>query len=154
MINKYLIAIFTSLLLVGCGGANSEFMVEVKNKNGGTENLSLKELVDMNESNSAKFKSMYGDADINFTGTVKSVEGPRDAYSSIPYYVVMFEEGIELNVIKGCHDDIILQLDKGTKLKVDSDIQGIYSGTGVLIVSDMHRIGGINQDMSKLQIIK
>lgn len=151
MINKYLIAIFTSLLLVGCGGAKSEFMVEVKNKNGGTEDLSLKELVDINESNSAKFKSMYDDSDIVFTGTVKSVEGPYRSY--ISYYQINFEEGIELLVIEGCQDDIVLQLSKGTKLKVDSDIQGI-SSRGILTVSDMHTIGGINQDMSKLQIIK
>lgn len=151
MINKYLIAIFTSLLLVGCGGANLEFMVEVKNKNGGTEDISLKELVDIHESNSAKFKSMYDDSDIVFTGTVKSVEGPYGSLTS--YYQINFEEGIELLVIEGCQDDIVLQLSKGTKLKVDSHIQDI-SSRGILTVSSMHRIGGIDQDMSKLQIIK
>lgn len=132
--------------LTGCGNSNgSAKEAKVINTEGTEETLNAKDIYNIQQENSAKFKKYYTGAKISFDGTVESVALDKlnwSCYKNSTYYTstsgienmtdksindtsacttITFEEGFMLMIpSEGIID--VADIDSGSKLHVESNI--------------------------------
>ena len=146
-----LLALVIVLSLCACSVAsNSPATISpatIVDNDGNTVSMTAKELCDIYSENKAKFDKYYYGATISFTGTVESVQtNLRKNGSSTTVDSIKFQEGWEVHLLHAWNDDILVELSKGTVVKVSSKI---YSCSGNTVdVRGMNSIG-YNKDTLK-----
>lgn len=101
----------------------------------GIENpVSLKEIIKTSEENSARFKELYEQKQIKFTGTVEKVITEMTG-GSIKLDIIVFKEDWQVEIPSGFCEKLS-QLNKGDKLEVTSKIIGAVGLYGDMLVND------------------
>ena len=143
-----IVAIFFSKL------NNVDTIATIITRNGETEQLTKKELINIHNENEAKFDKNYLGAEISFIGTVSKVEydfleqmgssrSSRDA--------IILKEGYKVYLPHDLYD--MTEFSKGDKVFVCSNIFSIISGTSIELRGTGGSIG-YNETSLKTTIIK
>lgn len=132
------------------GASNSP--ATIIDNEGNAVSMTAKELCDIYSENKAKFDKYYYGATINFTGTVESVQtGFRENGSSTTVDSIKFQEGWEVHLLHGWNNNILVELSKGTVIKVSSKIFSGFANT--VDVRGMNSIGYTNDTLKETTLI-
>ena len=146
-ITTLLIVLIISVLFVACGQSVQEkkATASITDNEGNTVELSAEEVQEIYDGNEAKFEKLYQGADISFIGTVESVDsGFRNSGSDILLDSIIFEEGWQVSLLHGSHEDLLIELSPGDMLEVHTQI---YSGFGIWVdLRGTSPRGGYNED--------
>lgn len=140
--------------------SKTEYLATIFTNEGETVHISIQDLLDEYEANEARFKKLYGGANICFTGTVKSVKIETDVYSGNKSWitqqnVIIFEEGWKLIIGK---DNTLFDLSEyypGQKLNVSTGILSPYGKKTIWVVGNDSLHGHIlNNQSTSINIYK
>lgn len=112
------------LSLCACGGGSTPATpATIVDNEGNTVEMTPEELIAIDNENGAKFDKYYEKAEITLTGTVKEITANVLVQSvGALYDIIELEEGWEVWVIHGSHDDVIVELSAGDTLEVSSQV--------------------------------
>ena len=133
-----------------CGG--SKFKASITTNDGESVEKSFEELCEERSSNSVSFSNKYEGASISFTGTVESVSEYYQSTMKVSIQQIDFEEGAQLQLLKGSYDDVVNNISKGDKVEVTSAIHG--GGTFDIYLNDLHGTGSNMTDNTTIAIVK
>lgn len=112
--------------LCACGGS-SETKATIIDNEGNTVQMTAKELIALDDENGAKFDNLYQDAEINLVGIVESVDsGFMQNGVSFLWDRITLENGWEIELYHGSHDDVLLELSAGDTVEVTSKIKSTF----------------------------
>lgn len=107
---------------------NEAKAVAIVEKNGNKEEVTAKEIMKQFRENEVRAKNKYIGANITFVGTVRSIEsGFYQNGSSVMVDCIEFKEGWDVYLCHGMMTPILMEMEPGTKVKVESNIYYVSS---------------------------
>lgn len=114
------------LSLCACGGSSDTKATIIDNE-GNTVQMTAKELIALDDENSAKFDNLYQNAEITLVGTVESVDsGFRENGVSFLWDRITLEGGWQIQMYHGSHDEVLLELSAGDTVEITSKIKSTF----------------------------
>lgn len=145
-----ILAVLMLLSLCACGG--KVVTATIVTNDGETVQKTRSELSKEYEENRARYIEKYDGASITFVGTVESVSQYYDPSYNRSIQEIDFDDGFELKLLDGSFDDIIIDLSKGDKLKVTTNMH--LAGLTVVYLYDFKGSGSTMVDKSTIAIEK
>ena len=137
------------LALCACGGGTS---ATITDNDGNTVQMTAKELQKVYDENEARFDKLYQDAEITLTGTVESIKSNfMYTGSSTRYDSITLEDGWQVDIAHGSHDDVLLELGAGSTITVTSEICSA-GGANITLCSMSSSNGRIWEDYSEIAL--
>lgn len=138
--------------------SQNKYLASVRTNEGEIVSVSAQDLIDEYKANEARFKKIYGGADISFTGTVKSVKIETDVYGGVDRWitkqnVIIFEEGWKLIIGQNNTTYDLAEFYPGQKLNVSTGIFAPYGKNTVWLVGNDQLHGHIfNNQITSINI--
>ena len=150
---KKILAIITilamCLALCACGGGTA---ATITDNEGNTVQMTAKELKEIYQKNEARFDKLYENAEVTLTGTVESIDS-NFMYkgTSTRYDSIKLEDGWQIDIAHGSHDDILLKLSAGDSITVTSEINSAF-GANITLCSMLSDDGWHWDDYSTITL--
>lgn len=137
------------LVLCACGGGTA---ATITDNDGNTVQMTAKELKEVYDENEARFDKLYKDAEITLTGTVESIKSNfMYSGSSTRYDSITLEDGWQVDIAHGSHDDVLSELGAGSTITVTSEIYSAV-GANIKLCSMSSSNGRIWDDYSEIAL--
>ena len=137
------------LVLCACGGGTA---ATITDNEGNTVQMTAKELKEIYKENEARFDKLYENAEVTLTGTVESIDS-NFMYkgTSTRYDSITFEDGWQIDIAHGSHDDVLLELSAGDTITVTSEINSAFSAN-IRLCSMRSPDGRLWEDYSEITL--
>lgn len=149
-----LLALVLCLSLCACGNSSSPAIIT--NNNGETEELTAKHLIELFESNEAKFDQQYESCPITIESTIKKIEGDSFYLNGVNYasFILHLDGGWDVEILQSVYDEKYSNLEVGDTVKITSKIYHCSTLNEVVQISNIHTDGmGGKVDGTDIEVI-
>ena len=121
-----IIAVIILIKFLGIGDTKATII----DNQGNTVELTAKDLIDIYDENEATFDTLYHNAEVSLVGTVDKIEYDISTAGGAGLFItedyITLKGGWKFSVVHGSHDDILLNLKKGDKIEIKTEISDVW----------------------------